>query len=298
MAAVALYLPQVRMDAATILERAIAADNAGLAGIWFMDHLAAPLGPELDTLEGWTIATAVAARTERIRIGHLVLCDAFRHPSLLAKMAATLDHVSGGRLDLGLGWGSVPAELAGWGFGEPSAADRAARMAETIEVIRALFTGEPVDHRGEHFSLSGVTARPTPVQQPLPLHLGGAGERLTMPLVRRHADWWNCPAYALDRLPALLGDLRGGRPELKVSVQHAVGLAASSTDLDEVAAVTERRFGSWGRAITGTPDEVAMALQDEADAGVDLFICQLHDFGRPETIRLLAEQVAPALSGR
>lgn len=297
MAQVAVYLPQVRMDVVTILERAAAADEAGLSGVWFMDHLAAPLAPELDTLEGWTVATAVAARTERIRIGHLVLCDGFRHPALLAKMAATLDHVTGGRLDLGLGWGSVPAELATWGFDDHPAATRAARLEESIEVMRALFTGEPVDHRGAHFTLTGATARPVPLQDPLPIHIGGAGTRLTLPLVRRHADWWNCPAYALDRMPSLLTGLRNDRPDLKVSVQHPVGLATGVATREEVQQLAERRFGSWGGVVAGTPDEVAAVLAKEAEAGVDLFICQLHDFGQPDTIRLLAEEVAPALAG-
>ena len=76
-----------------------------------MDHFAAPMAPEVDTFEGWTVATALAARTSTIRIGHLVLCDPFRHPVLLAKMAATFDVISGGRLELGIGWGSVPDEL-------------------------------------------------------------------------------------------------------------------------------------------------------------------------------------------
>ena len=91
-----------------IVERTLAAEAAGFDSVWLMDHLAAPMAPEVDTLEGWTVASALAARTSTIRIGHLVLCDPFRHPALLAKMAASLDVISDGRLELGLGWGSVP----------------------------------------------------------------------------------------------------------------------------------------------------------------------------------------------
>lgn len=297
MAEIALYLPQLRMDVATIVERATAADEAGLAGLWLMDHLAAPLAPELDTHEAWTIATAVACHTERIRIGHLVLCDGFRHPALLAKMAATLDHVSGGRLDLGLGWGSVPDELRRWGFGDAPAWERAARLAESIEVMQALWTGHPLTYEGRFWKIDSAVARPVPLQTPIPLHIGGAGERLTLPLVDRYADWWNCPAYALDRLEPLVARLRTDRPGLRVSVQHPVGLAATSAQRDEAAEQVTRRFGPWGGVVTGTPDEVVQAFVAEAEAGVDLFICQLHDFGQPETIRLLAEEVAPALRG-
>ena len=117
-----VYLPQVRMDFETLCERTLAAEAAGFDSVWLMDHLVAPLDPDLDTLEAWTTAAALAARTSRIRIGHLVLCDPFRHPAVLAKMAATLDVVSNGRLELGLGWGSVPDELQTFGFGaEPAA---------------------------------------------------------------------------------------------------------------------------------------------------------------------------------
>ena len=109
-----VFLPQLRMSFDTILERTLAAEAAGFDSVWLMDHLAAPAAPQWDTLEGWTLAAALAARTTRIRLGHLVTCDPFRHPSVLAKMAATVDVLSGGRLDLGIGWGSVDAELRAW----------------------------------------------------------------------------------------------------------------------------------------------------------------------------------------
>ncbi len=112
-----LFLPQLRMSFATILERTLAAEAAGFDSVWLMDHLAAPALPETDTLEGWTLASALAVRTSSIRIGHLVTCDPFRHPAVLAKMAATVDVLSDGRLELGLGWGSVERELETFGFG-------------------------------------------------------------------------------------------------------------------------------------------------------------------------------------
>ncbi|MER3453361.1 MAG: LLM class flavin-dependent oxidoreductase, partial [Chloroflexota bacterium] len=115
---VGVFLPQLRMSFDAIETRVRAAEAAGYHSVWFMDHLAAPAAPAADCFEGWTLATALAARTERIRLGHLVLCNPFRHPALLAKMAASLDVISRGRLELGIGWGSVPAELRDWGIGE------------------------------------------------------------------------------------------------------------------------------------------------------------------------------------
>src|ERR1041385_3554397 len=122
------------MPFAVIEARARAAEELGFASVWLMDHMAAPAAPEVDTLEGWTVATALAMRTEHIRIGHLVLCDPFRHPALLAKMVATLDVLADGRFDLGLGWGSVEAELAAFGFGPEAPAGRGRRMAQRLGV--------------------------------------------------------------------------------------------------------------------------------------------------------------------
>jgi alkanesulfonate monooxygenase SsuD/methylene tetrahydromethanopterin reductase-like flavin-dependent oxidoreductase (luciferase family) len=297
-----LMLPQVRMDVATIEARVRAAEDAGFHSVWFMDHLVAPAARELDSFEGWTIATAMASRTERIRIGHLVLCDAFRPPALLAKMAVTLDHVSNGRLELGLGWGSFPDELATFGLPDSPAPTRAGRMAETLDVLDLMFRGETFDYDGEHVQLHRAIGRPTPVQARIPLHIGGSGPQLTLPLARRYADWWNCPTYAADRLAELVPLVRGdggrhpSREPIRISVQRPVGLAVSSGEREEVVATAERRFGSWGGLVAGTPDEVAAALQRDAHLGAELLIVQLSDFARPETIRLLMHEVAPALS--
>src|SRR5215211_2789369 len=159
----------------TILERTLAAEAAGFDSVWLMDHLAAPAAPEWDTLEGWTLAAALAARTSRIRLGHLVTCDPFRHPAVLAKMAATVDVLSDGRLELGLGWGSVERELETYGFGPADPAERAARMREPIEILDLMCGGGPFDFAGQH-TLQGAIGRPRPGQRPRPpLHIGGAG---------------------------------------------------------------------------------------------------------------------------
>jgi len=276
-----------------ILERTLAAEEAGFDAVWLMDHFTAPMAPEVDTFEGFTVATALAARTERIRIGHLVLCDPFRHPVLLAKMAASLDVISGGRFDLGIGWGSVPAELEKFGFGPEPPVVRAAKLRESLQILDLMFAGEAFDYDGTHYQLKQAIGRPVPVQPRIPVHIGGGGPKLTMPLVAEFADWWNCPGYALDRLD----DLRRLAGRARVSTQHPVGLALTSDAQarDDASASVQKRFGSWGGVIAGTADDVAGAIAAEAARGVEGFVLQFADFGTPETIRHFMREVAPAV---
>jgi alkanesulfonate monooxygenase SsuD/methylene tetrahydromethanopterin reductase-like flavin-dependent oxidoreductase (luciferase family) len=286
-----VFLPQLRMSFDTILERTLAAEAAGFDSVWLMDHLAAPAAPEWDTLEGWTLAAGLATRTSRVRLGHMVTCDPFRHPAVLAKMAATLDVLSNGRLELGLGWGSVDAELRTFGIHAGPASERAARLRETLEILPRMFAGEPFDYAGAHYRLEGAVGRPAPVQPRIPVHLGGAGPKLTMPLVREYANWWNCPSYATDRL----AELRPLAGNARVSVQRPVGLATGVADRDEVAAVAHRRFGTWGGVVTGTSDEVVAALVADVEIGARGFVLQFHDFGTSQAFEQFMAEVAPAV---
>ena len=287
-----VFLPQLRMGFDTILERTLAAEATGFDSVWLMDHLAAPAANEHDTFEGWTMAAALAVRTTSIRIGHLVTCDPFRHPAVLAKMAATVDVLSDGRLDLGIGWGSVAAELEAFGIEAGAPAERAARLRETLEVVARMFTGERFDFAGEHHRLAGAIGRPVPVQAHVPVHIGGGGRTLTMPLVRDHADWWNCPSYAIDRLE----ELRPLAGDARVSAQHPIALAAHERERAAVKATATRRFGAWGGLVAGTAPEVADALGAEVvDHGVEGFVLQFTDFGTPETLARFMEDVAPVV---
>lgn len=285
------FLPQLRMRFDTIVERVLAAEAAGFDSVWLMDHLAAPAAVDQDTFEGWTLAAALAARTTTIRIGHLVTCDPFRHPAVLAKMAATVDVVSGGRLELGLGWGSLAEELRRFGIGGGSGRERAARLGESIEIVRLMFAGEFFDFDGDHFRLEQAIGRPIPAQARVPIHLGGAGPALTMPLVREYADWWNCPSYAVERL----GELRPLAGDARVSVQHPIGLVTDGADRQVVEEQARRRFGAWGGLVVGAPSEVVDALGAEVALGAEGFVVQFSDFGTPETLHGFMRSVAPAL---
>ncbi len=238
--------------------RVAACDRLGIDSVWFMDHLCPPGLPTVPSFEAWTTAAALATATERVRLGHLVLCNGFRHPALLAKMAITLDHASGGRLDFGLGSGSYAPEFEQFGMTFPSARERAERLDEALALIRLLFTEDAPSFRGQYYTLDAAPSLPRPVQRPHPpIHVGGAGERRTLPLVARHADVWNCPTYALGELPRKLAVLRhecrqiGRDPAtLRVSEEAVLALAATRADVAQARALAERRFA-------GHPDGVS-----------------------------------------
>jgi alkanesulfonate monooxygenase SsuD/methylene tetrahydromethanopterin reductase-like flavin-dependent oxidoreductase (luciferase family) len=145
-----LYLPQMRMSFPVIVERARTAEAAGFDGVALMDHLAPPGPPSADMYDAMTTATAIAAATTCLRIGHRVLSGSLRYPCVLAKEVVSLDHLSGGRFELGMGWGSVPRELERFGRAAELPATRAARLAEILTLLPALFSGESdaVDYEG------------------------------------------------------------------------------------------------------------------------------------------------------
>jgi alkanesulfonate monooxygenase SsuD/methylene tetrahydromethanopterin reductase-like flavin-dependent oxidoreductase (luciferase family) len=235
-----LYLPQMRMTHAAIVERALAAEDVGFEGIAFMDHLAPPLTFEHGMWDAMTTAAWVLARTTTLTVGHLVLLDALRHPAVLAREVTSLDHASGGRFELGIGWGSVPSELEIFGVGTAAAAERISRLTESLEILRALWSGEVVDYQGEHFTLAGAQQQPVPTRR-IPITIGGIGPR-TLKLVRAHADWWNVPVHQLDQRSRVQDQVGGAR----VSVQSMVALVPSDDDRENVTAVVERRFGATG----------------------------------------------------
>ncbi|CAN5153600.1 LLM class flavin-dependent oxidoreductase [soil metagenome] len=288
-----VYVPQLKVDVATVLEQAQAAEAAGFDSFWLMDHLLAPGAPPCDTLESWTLLTAIACATTTLRLGHLVGCGPFRHPALLAKMAATVDQISGGRLDLGLGWGSVESELATFGFPVATRRERSDALGETLQILDRMFAGDPFDFTGTYFTLAGAYGLPRPVQQRIPVHIGGGGRQLTMPLVAEHADWWNCIGSARDRLEEL-APLRG---TARISAQYAVGLLRRGEDREHVTARIARRMpeSAWGRPLVGTPPELVAQFRAERERGVELCIVRFDDYGPAATLATFGSEVVAPL---
>jgi alkanesulfonate monooxygenase SsuD/methylene tetrahydromethanopterin reductase-like flavin-dependent oxidoreductase (luciferase family) len=277
-----LFLPQVRLAVADIAERARRAEASGFDGIAFIDHLEAPGLPDESIWEAMTIATWVAAKTERLRIGHLVLCDAFRHPAVLAKQAVTLSDASEGRFDLGLGSGSWPAEFARFDVGEQDAVARVEQLGRHLALIKRYWG----DGTGEDAGIDGAAQLPRRAH-PIPLVLGGSGPRM-MELVRNHADWWNLQANHIDRLPKLAPAAGTAR----VSVQQMVGFARSGSDPEKVREVSTRRFGNLGPGLVcGPADELSAHFGGLAGQGVERFYVWFADFAAPDSLREFGESV-------
>lgn len=285
-----LYLPQMRLSFDAMTVRAQAAEAAGFHGIALMDHLAPPMAEQHDMFDAFVTAAWLAARTERLVIGHLVLCDSFRHPAVLAKQAVSLDHASSGRFELGIGWGSVPDELHRFGVGSTEAPRRVQRLAETLQVIGALWSGEPVDFDGAHHHVRGGQQRPRPSSE-IPIVIGGAGRR-TLELVATHASWWNCPIYALGRLDELRPRAGGAR----ASVQEMVAFISDESVREEVTSTAQRRFGYMGEGLViGDADTIAAHYRDLHERGVERFYVWFTDFAEPVTVEAFGEQVITRL---
>ena len=213
---IGVYVPQMGFSYEDVLHRAQRCEELGIGSLWLYDHLYGPGRPDIPSLEAWTLATALLSRTERLRVGHMVLCNQFRHPAVLAKMVTTLDQISAGRLQLGIGSGSIEDEHRRTGLEWGTFAERSRRLGETLEILNQAFTNQQIDFAGTHYTVQDMPIVPGPVQQPRPpIMVGGIGEKYTLPLVARYADVWNVPTYALGERAQALGaavQLRGDRP--------------------------------------------------------------------------------------
>jgi alkanesulfonate monooxygenase SsuD/methylene tetrahydromethanopterin reductase-like flavin-dependent oxidoreductase (luciferase family) len=272
-----LFLPQVRVPVADIVERARHAEASGFTGIAFIDHLEAPGLPDESIWEAMSVATWVAAKTERLRIGHLVLCDAFRHPAVLAKQAVTLSEASDGRFELGLGSGSWPAEFTRFDVGQQDPVARVKQLESHLDMIGQYWG------RGDNATRS---QSPLPTH-PIPLILGGTGRRM-MELVRRYADWWNIPANHIDRL----AELAPAAGSARVSIQQMIGFVRKDSDPVKVREVSARRFGNLGSGLVcGDADELSGHFSDLSGQGVERFYVWFADFAAPESLHEFGETV-------
>jgi F420-dependent oxidoreductase-like protein len=250
---------------------------------WTFDHFypifSDPTGP---CLEGWITLTALAQATTRLRVGCLVTGMVYRHPAVLANMAATLDIVSGGRLELGLGAGWNLEECDAYGITLGTLTERFDRFAEGLEVIRLLLTEETADFAGRYFGLAGARCEPKAQQRPMPpICIGGEGERRTLPLVARYADHWNYPGNSPDPMGAF------------VRLRDRLAAECDAIGRDPASITISTRIG----AVDAPPGQLLDTAGRYEELGVAIGVVSCRPPHRPDGLEPLAETLAPLWSG-
>lgn len=267
---------------------AAAAEAAGLEAVFRSDHYSSVIG---DGARGgddaWTSLAALAAVTSRIRLGTLVSPVTFRHPALLAKVVVTADHISGGRVELGLGAGWHRPEHEAWGFGFPPVGERMERLGEHLAIITAMWSGDRVDFEGRHYRIRDLEALPAPLQAPRPpILVGGSGGPRTLGLAASHADEYNTVSAPPEVCAARRGALsdaceRAGRAPASIGFSmmatcvlgrdesEVAARAAAAAERMHVGDVAEFAARERDRGIVGTMGVARDRIRDYAAAGVD-----------------------------
>jgi F420-dependent oxidoreductase-like protein len=261
-----------------VLDRVLFAEDAGFDGAWVFDHFSPLYGASTGPcLEAYTLLAALAARTSRIRLGALVTGITYRHPSILATEAVTVDNVSGGRLELAVGAAWFGDEHRELGIPFPPTPERAERLEEAIAVLRALMTADGATFEGRHYQLRGATYRPRPVQQPHPpLWVGAGGVRRTIPIAARQADAWHS-----------FGSVEVLREKAAVLDEHA---RRAGRDPAEILRSTNLSLSEpWG--------EVRSTALGLADAGFTYLIASWPAEGR-QRLEEFVDRVLPELAAR
>jgi F420-dependent oxidoreductase-like protein len=279
--------PQFGFSYADVVGIAREAETAGFRALWVSDHLF--LGADAvatDCLEAWTLLAALAVDTRKIRIGPMVTAQSYRNPALLAKIAAGVDQMSGGRVEFGVGAGWKEVEYKAYGYDFPDAPTRVSQLVETLEICTKLWTQDKASYRGKHYRIDDAVSSPKPVQKPLPIWIGGTKPRV-MRIAAKYAQWFNMsnPGQPAETRVAELNEMLpqackavGRDPgTLKRSLFIQVLAAPTRREVDEIAAEMGSRAKTpgpeWLKArpamIAGTPDEVGTKLRTIAGGGID-----------------------------
>ncbi len=286
------------------------AENLGFDSLWLMDHLfQIPIvAPETDPLpDCWTTLAALAASTSRVKLGTLVSCVGFRPPSVLAKMTASLDVISEGRLIVGLGGGWCDWEHHAYGFEFPPTGVRLAQLEEALKILIAMWTEERASFAGEHFRIEGAVCSPKPVQRPHPpILVGGSGAKVTLRIAAQYAQLHNIGAGGPKESAAVLAVLREHCEKLGTDydaiektrltpILFAENEADAKRRIAELCPVAETEKGFRARTLIGTPKDIAEQLQSFIDIGVETFVTSFWDVDEILPLRMLMNDVAPLI---
>jgi probable F420-dependent oxidoreductase len=298
------------------------AEALGFDSVWLCDHfltlapdayvedagITVGAGPgaraqeprSMPLLECWTTLSALARDTRRVRLGTGVLCHSYRSPAVLAKMAATLDVISEGRLDLGLGAGWFEQEYRAYGIPFPRIGERIDQLGEGVEIIRRMWTEPRPEFKGRHYAIDGAVCDPPPLQRPHPpIWIGGEGDRVHR-LAARAADGVNVRWWGPERIAARSGYLDAACREFgrepRALQRSVTALLVADREAGRAAAVRERFAGIPAEGhVAGTPEQCVARIRRYVAAGVRHFLFTIPDVASSDGLELTGREVLPAL---
>jgi F420-dependent oxidoreductase-like protein len=287
-----------------LVDIATTAEDSGFSTVTVMDHLhqIPGIGPRTNyMLEGNTILAGLAARTSRVSLGMLVGGVMYRNPALLAKIATTLDIISGGRAILGLGAAWYEEEHDAYGFDFPPLRERFEHLEDALQIARLMFTEAEPSFAGRHHSINNILNNPKPIRGDIPIMVGGSGERKTLRLVAKYAD--ACNLFGdVERVKHLLGVLEGhcedvGRDSSEITKTRMGTLFIAPTDEEAQRKFEERQLDERRRpmALIGGPDRIAEQVQELLDAGLDGITISIPDVHDLDVVRLAGETISPVV---
>jgi F420-dependent oxidoreductase-like protein len=283
-------------------------ENLGYNSFWLDDHL---MYNDWPILECWTTLSALAANTSKIRLGTMVTCNIHRNPAMLAKSAATLDVISSGRLELGIGAGVQEREHTAYGFGFPKFSDRVERLSEALKVMKELWTLEKASFQGKHYALSDAVCEPKPIQKPHPpITVGGSSELLLRRVTAPYADRFDWGLQSIDEYKRKLKFLESqckiiGRnfDQIEKSCWPAGQLLIAEKPKDLETEISRHKPENVSledfkkNTLAATPDECIEQLQVYINLGVTYFMLYFADFPSTNGLKLFAEKVASRIGG-
>ena len=288
----------------TFLTIAKEAEQLGYDSLWVSDHFISPGGRSYG-LEAWTVLSAIASSTQKIGLGTYVLCNQFRHPALLARMASTLDNISKGRLEMGIGAGWLRDEHIAFGFGWDKHSVRVGRLRETIEIIKILWTENSVSYDGEYFQLKDATLEPKPFQKQHPLIWVGGNSGDIRRVVAEVGDGWipvlPTPKQLADgvlQIKERMKPIRRDPKKLQVAYGGS-GCALIAENEQLVKKLAEPLIRSLGKpeealaCLIGTPEQCIQKIEQYQKAGVQKIVAGFYDFPLLKGLRLFAKSVIP-----
>jgi F420-dependent oxidoreductase-like protein len=282
----------------TMTQVAQTADETGYASVWLVDHFHTIPRPSQEvTFECWTSTAALARDTKRVRVGQLVTCNSYRNPALLAKMASTVDVLSHGRLNFGIGAGWYEHEYRGYGYDYAEAPERLRHLREAVQVILAMWTQEEAAFEGDYYQVRGAINQPKGVQKPhIPLLIGGGGEKVTLKLVAQYGDACNVSGD-LDTIRHKFDVLkqhceRVGRDHEKIHRTSTTFCSIAETDEQASAQIPDpvKSMFRDRTLLVGSPDTISKRLADFEAAGVQELIIGFMNRTSLEPIRLFAKE--------